>query len=232
MVTIGMICEGVSELKILTYIINRYLGDDVVVNRIQPPTRISHGIEKQDDDGGWLEVLNHCNDNVISDNMVTNDYIVIQIDTDTCTQKHYDVDIYDGDNRRVSDSELYKRVCSRLKQNISSEVWDAFSDRILFAICFNETECWLLPLYYTNDPKKRCATANCIYILNNQLQKEGIGIPQKDKNSSEALSVYQKVLKKMKRKEIPQIAQYNFGFQKFMEQLDTIKNAINESVEI
>lgn len=232
MMTIGMICEGASELKILTYIINRYLGEDVAVNRIQPPTRISHGVEKQDDGGGWLQVLNHCNDNVISDNMVTNDYIVIQIDTDTCTQNHYDVDIYDGDNRRVSDSELYKRVCSRLKQNISSEVWNAFSDRILFAICFNETECWLLPLYYENDTKKRCATTNCIYILNQQLQKDGLGIPEKNKNSSEALNVYQKVLKKMKRKEIPQIAQYNFGFQKFMEQLDTIKNAINESVEI
>ncbi len=38
MTTIGMICEGASELKILTYIINRYLGDDVAVNRIQPPT--------------------------------------------------------------------------------------------------------------------------------------------------------------------------------------------------
>ena len=231
MVTIGMICEGVSELKILTYIINRYLGDDVVVNRIQPPTRISHGIEKQDDDGGWLQVLNHCNDNVISDNMVTNDYIVIQIDTDTCTQKHYDVDIYDGDNRRVSDNELYKRVCSRLKQNISSEVWDAFSDRILFAICFNETECWLLPLYYSNDPKKRCATTNCIYILNDQLQKDGLGIPEKNKNSSEALSVYQKVLKRMKRKDIPVIAQYNYGFRKFVEQMEAIRREnSNETV--
>lgn len=164
--------------------------------------------------------------------MVTNDYIVIQIDTDTCTQNHYDVDIYDGDNRRVSDSELYKRVCSRLKQNISSEVWNAFSDRILFAICFNETECWLLPLYYENDTKKRCATTNCIYILNQQLQKDGLGIPEKNKNSSEALNVYQKVLKKMKRKDIPVIAQYNLGFKNFVGQLDAIKNEINESAEI
>lgn len=222
MITIGMICEGASELKILTYIINRYLGDDVAVNRIQPPTRMSHGIERQDDEGGWLQVLNHCNDKIISDNMVSNDYIVVQIDTDACIEKNYDVDIYDGNHRKVPDSELYDRVCSRLKQNISSDVWNTFSDRILFAICFNETECWLLPLYYANDTKKRCAITNCIYILNQQLQKEGMGIPERNKNATEALKVYHKVLRKMKRKDIPNIAQYNFGFQKFVEQLDAI----------
>lgn len=223
MTTIGMICEGASELKILTYIINRYLGDDVAVNRIQPPTRMSHGIEKQDNEGGWLQVLNHCNDSVICNNMVSNDYIIIQIDTDACFEKNYDVDIYDDNHKKVSDGELYERVCTRLKQNISSKVWEAYSNKILFAICFNETECWLLPLYYENDAQKRCATTNCIYILNQQLQKDGIGIPEKNKNSSEALSVYQKILKRMKRKDIPAIAQCNFGFQKFVEQLETIQ---------
>ena len=36
MVSIALICEGVSETKMLSYIINRYMGDDVVVNPIQP----------------------------------------------------------------------------------------------------------------------------------------------------------------------------------------------------
>lgn len=228
MITIGLICEGTSEVKILTYIINRYLGDDVAINRIQPSLKFSHGIEKQNDEGGWLQVLNHCNDNVITNNMVTNDYIVIQIDTDTCIQKNYDVDIYDEKHNKVPDSVLYDRVCARLKQNISDEVWNAYSDKIIFAICFNETECWLLPLYYANDAKKRCATTNCIYILNQQLQKDGIGIPEEKKNSPEAIAVYQKVLKKMKRKDIPQIAQYNLGFQRFVEQLNTINKGAEE----
>lgn len=228
MITIGLICEGTSEVKILTYIINRYLGDDVAINRIQPSLRLSHGIEKQNDEGGWLQVLNHCNDNTITNNMAANDYIVIQIDTDTCIQKNYDVDIYDEKHNKVPDSVLYDRVCARLKQNISDEVWNAYSDKIIFAICFNETECWLLPLYYANDAKKRCATTNCIYILNQQLQKDGIGIPEEKKNSPEAIAVYQKVLKKMKRKDIPRIAQYNLGFLKFVEQLNTINKGTEE----
>ena len=60
MASIALICEGVSETKMLSYIINRYMGYDVVVNPIQPSLKISHGQEKQDDGGGWLQVLNHC----------------------------------------------------------------------------------------------------------------------------------------------------------------------------
>lgn len=227
MASIALICEGVSEIKILSYVINRYMSDDIVVNAIQPSLKTTHGHEKQDEEGGWLQVLNHCTDEVVKDVMASNDYLVIQIDTDACIQTNYDVDIYDKDHKKVADNILYERVLTRLKLNISEEIWDKYSYRILFAICFNETECWLLPLYYENDAKKRCATSNCIYILNQKLQKDGFGIPEKAKNSPEAVNVYQQVLRKMKRKDIPRISKYNYGFQKFVEQM----NAINDNIE-
>ena len=56
MASIALICEGVSEIKMITYIVNRYLVDDVVVNPIQPSLKLSHGQEKQDDGGGWSQV--------------------------------------------------------------------------------------------------------------------------------------------------------------------------------
>ena len=229
MVSIALICEGVSEIKILTYIINRYLGDNVVVNPIQPSLKLSHGQEKQDDGGGWSQVLNHCTDDVVNNIMVANDYLVIQIDTDACIQANYDVDMYDENYQRVADAVLYGRVISRLMRDVNEEVRNKYSNRILFAVCFNETECWLLPLYYENDAKKRCATTNCIYILNQKLQKEGMGIPEGKKNTPEAVKVYNEVLKKIKRKDIPRISQYNFGFQKFVEQMDAIKEEIEET---
>lgn len=226
MASVALICEGVSEIKILTYIIERYLGDDVVVNPIQPSLKLLHGHEKQNDNGGWLQVLNHCTDETVRDIMASNDYLVLQIDTDVCTQANYDVNIYDENNQKVADDILYSRVCDRLKRDISEDIWNEYSNRIIYAICFDETECWLLPLYYANDTKKRCATNNCIYILNQQLQKDGYGIPAKEKNTPEATKVYQKVLKKMKRKDIPHIAQFNYGFQKFVEQMDVLKEGM------
>lgn len=230
MASIALICEGVSEIKILTYIINRYLGDNVVVNPIQPSLKLSHGQEKQDDGGGWSQVLNHCTDDVINNIMAANDYLVIQIDTDACIQDNYDVDIYDENHRKVTDAVLYGRVISRLLRDVNEEVRNKYSNKILFAVCFNVTECWLLPLYYENDAKKRCATTNCIYILNQKLQKEGMGIPEDNKNTPEAVKVYNEVLKKIKRKDIPRISQYNFGFRKFVEQMDAIKEEIAETV--
>ena len=222
MATMSLICEGVSEIKILTYIINRYLGDDIVVNPIQPSLKSINGMQKQAVEGGWLQVLNHCSDDTVKNIMAANDYLVIQIDTDACIQANYDVDIYDADHKKVPNDILYERVCDRLQRDISADVLNKYLNRIFFAICFNETECWLLPLYYENDAKKRCAVSNCIYILNQKLQNEGLGIPEDKKNSPEAVKTYQQILKRMKKKDIPKIAQYNFGFQKFIQQLDSI----------
>lgn len=87
MKTIALVCEGVSENKILTYIINRYLDGDVVVNSIQPSLTTAHGQEKQASVGGWLQVLNHCSDEMLKDIMAANDYLVVQIDTDTCISR-------------------------------------------------------------------------------------------------------------------------------------------------
>lgn len=219
MASIALICEGASEVKMLTYIVTRYLGDEIVVNAIQP-TLTQKG--RQANEGGWLEVLNHCNDETINAVFATNDYLVIQIDTDACTQANYNVNVYDENNRKVADDILYDRVKNRLLKDLTTETQTKYAHRILFAICINETECWLLPLYYENDTKKRCATTNCIYILNQRLQTEGMGVPDKEKNTPEAIQVYNKVLKNLKKKDIPRIAQYNYGFQKFVEQMNGI----------
>ena len=231
MASIALICEGVSEIKMLTYIITRYLGDDFAVNPIQPSLKLSHGQEKQNDGGGWSQVLSHCTNDVINNIMAANDFLVIQIDTDACIQPNYDVDIYDENHKKVTDAVLYDRVCSRLKRDISECVWNKYSDKILFAICFDETECWLLPLYYENDAKKRCATTNCIYILNQKLQKDGLGIPKDKKNEPEVVKVYHEVLKKIKGKDIPRISQYNYGFRKFVEQMNAISDELEKTEE-
>ncbi|MCR5453369.1 MAG: hypothetical protein K6F33_00070 [Bacteroidales bacterium] len=219
MTSIGLICEGVSEANMISHIIQRYLGD-VDVNTIQP--KIVSG--KQNNFGGWLQVLDYCNDNELQKIFATNDYLVIQIDTDACIEKNYDVSQYNENNQKVSDEILYERVVQRLKKNLSAQLIQKYSNRIIFAICINETECWLLPIYYTNEQKKRCATTNCIYLINQKLKQQNTNtIPDKEKNSNEARQTYQTILKKLKKKkDIEDISQYNYGFKKFVEQLNSI----------
>lgn len=223
MVKIGLFCEGISESKILTHIIEKYLGsDNVVVNPLQP---------KQDDGkqqgfGGWHEVLLRCNDDDVNDVFATNDFLVIQIDSDMSHPDGYKA-ITDEEKIQGIDDEIhYAKIVNRLESNLSLEVVEKYRGKIIFAICFNETECWLIPLYYENDPKKCCSTTNCIYILNQGLPDKIGYIPDKDKNSPAAIATYRAILKNLKAKNIPVVAQYNYGFQRFIEQLDVIKASL------
>ena len=227
MASIALFCEGASEARVLKRIVNECLGDDIPLNPIYPElTPDGH----QMDPGGWLDVLEHCKDEFIHKAFATNDFLIIQIDTDTCTETHYDVNIYDDQHKKVSDSILYDRVIKRLKKNITQDVLSQYANQIFFAISINEIECWLLPLYYINEPQISCSTTGCIGKLNIKLSIDNMGIPNTNKNSPQAINVYNKILKKMKRKNIPTIAQYNVGFSKFVEQLNIIKSSI-ESTE-
>lgn len=230
MIRIGLICEGISEFKIINHIIARFFGDDVVVNPIQPKIRSSHGSEKQDGFGGWLQVLEHCSDDSIQGALNYNDYIVVQIDTDACEQSHYDVKTTNNDGSKKSKEELYNDITARLLQDLSQDLLDKYKDKIIFAICFNEIECWLLPVFYTDN--NRCKTNNCIYTLNKALEKHNIrGIPDTDKNSSEAQKTYNAILKKhFKRKSnIKTYSIYNLGFKNFIMQLSKIDDVSKEN---
>ena len=51
MKTIGLICEGVSEFNVMETILSRYLGEEYIVNPIQPEVVIENGVRKQSSDG-------------------------------------------------------------------------------------------------------------------------------------------------------------------------------------
>ena len=56
---IALICEGVSESKILNHFIERLGGDDVTINPIQPKLKEVHGKIQQAEHGGWSQVIAH-----------------------------------------------------------------------------------------------------------------------------------------------------------------------------
>lgn len=221
---IALICEGVSEVKVLKYIVERFFGDiDVSVNAFQPTLDNN---DKQDCYGGWSEVLSHCNDENVKTALATNDYLIIQIDTDTSHLPGYEAISEEEKRNHISDDILYDKVLTRLLKKVTPGLYNTVKDKIIFAICIEEIECWLLPLCYENNPNKRCATNNCVYKLNEAIPKEIGHIPDTQKNSNEAKNAYNYVLKKMKHKDVPRIAQYNYGFKKFIEQLENIKSSL------
>ena len=223
MVSIGLICEGVSEINVMTRIISKYLGDEVFVNPIEPETKRENGVLVQNGYGGWQQVLSHCNDETVERILEYNDYLVIQIDTDASIQAGYDVAPLDENGRPKDVVVYFQDIKNRLLANISDVSQAKYEGRIVFAICMNEIECWLLPLYYSD--KNRCKTNNCIHTLNQALTKKNVGgIPDTDKNSPNARRVYDKILKNLKnKKSIQDCAQYHYGFNELTKQLDKIE---------
>jgi len=214
----GLITEGASEHKIIEHLITRYFKDDMpVINQIQP--KIIN--EKQVTIGGWNEVLKYCERDEIRGILVENDYLVIQIDTDQSPTKPFSV-AHDNKGKLKPLADLHDEVVLKLSGLIQEEIFEKYSDRILFAICVHTIECWLLPVFYTN--KHKTDTSNCLPALNAALGKQNIHtITKANKNKPNGVRSYEAILKGFKkRSEIESMAQHNIGFKKFIEALKAI----------
>ena len=116
MKTIGLVCEGVSEINILTRIVSKYLDDDVDIRAIEPDTTTKNGFLVQSGYGGWEQVLRHCNDETVEQILEYNDYLVVQIDTDTCNLPGYGVNSLDTHGKQKTPDVLYQDIKARLLQ--------------------------------------------------------------------------------------------------------------------
>lgn len=219
MANIAVICEGASEFYIMNHIVSRYSGEHFL-NVIQP--RINPNNQTQADDGGWSRVLEHCTDEVIENIFQLNDYLIIQIDTDSSHIPPYGVPHNCNDGSQKTHKRLHAEIKARLVRYLSRDLRKKYLHRIFFAICHNEIECWLLPLYYSDN--RACKTNNCIKVLNLELSRRNMdGIPNTNKNSSQARKAYKAIFKSMKnRKVIERMSDSSYGLKCFLEGLDSI----------
>ena len=224
MATFAIISEGISENISLHALVEKMRHTETYFADIQPRTEVKHSHTVQEGFGGWTEVLSHCNTEVFKQALQSNDYLIVQIDTDRCDDPSFGIKKTDEKNEPRTNEEIYSDIIARLLQEVDKGFYEENRNRIIFAICFDEIECWFLPLFYTD--KRACATTGCIGKINQELKK-GKGdyyIPEDGKNGANARSTYQFIYKKIKRKDIPRISQSNFGFKKFVEQMDAISD--------
>ena len=220
MANIAIICEGISENKILQHMATRACGPHTF-NAIQP--KITQDTLKQDGFGGWKQVLDHCNEETFDAIFQFNDYLIIQIDTDASEIAPYNVAKNDNSGHAKSQYRLHCEIKHRLLKNVPRGCRKKYSSRIIFAICHNEIECWLLPLYHTG--AAACKTTNCIYTLNRALSKKNLpGIPDKDKNCDMAQKAYRNILKQIRKPaDVEHLAACRHGCAMFLEGLYMIK---------
>jgi hypothetical protein len=215
----ALITEGPSEHRIIKHIITKYFkGLEPEINQIQPKLVG----ERPASPGGWNEVLKYCERKELNDILIENDYLVIQIDTDQSQTSPFNIDHLGSDGQAKSSEQLHADVIQKLQTLILPEILEKNGNNILFAVCIHTIECWLLPLCYSDN--RRTKTTNCIVTLNAALRKQNKPIiPIDGKNSNVGKKAYDSVLQNLNRKtDIIVNAQYNFGFNSFVQSLNKI----------
>lgn len=216
----ALITEGPSEHNIIKHVIEKYFKEFETFFRPIFPTIVNG---KQISGGGWSEVLKYCERiEDLKEIFIDSDYLVIQIDTDQSQTKPFSISHTKQDNTLKSVDELCNDVIEKLRSLISPEIIKENGNKIFFAICVHSIECWLLPLYYTNNHKFK--TLACLDTLNLALIKKDIHVITKNnKNDSNGIKAYKKILENWKRKQdIIDSSKHNAGFKQFINSLKTI----------
>lgn len=212
-VKIGIVCEGISDYRVLKHITERYLRDEDVYTIPLKPKETKQGA--QDGFGSWQGVLEYIKG---EDQMIVEAvkegcrYVIVHIDTDVREQYGVSVDF-------SSEEKLYENVKTKLTEHVHPEF-----DRnlLIFAIAIHETECWLIP--FLSDDKKSCSKIDsCVNAVNKLLKDKG-SIDKDNKNAEKVRPIYQYILnQKRKAKDIWKASRYNYGFACFIDTLDRIK---------
>jgi hypothetical protein len=170
--TFAGITEGITDQIIIENILVGYFNPDVDVNWLQP-LRDTTDANRASNYGGWSQVFEYCQTEDFKEAFQFNEYIIIQIDTDV-SEEHYDIPHRNPDGGELSPKELIENAIARFKLLIGENFYSQYEDKIIFAIAVHSTECWLLPLYYTDS--KKAKIKNCLTTLNQALKKEGFTI--------------------------------------------------------
>ena len=213
---IGIVSEGVSDYFILRHILERYLKEkDVYAIPLKPKVTSKN---KQEGFGTWQGVFDYIkgDDNLIVEAVKEGcEFVVVQIDTDVSLQ-------YGVENNLDDKDAFWNAVKAKLVESVHP---DFPKEKLIFAICIQEIECWLIPFVSSN--QNECEnTDRCLNIVNKHIRTQG-SIDKDNKNCPQAQKLYGFILsQKRKPKEIGDCSQFNYGFAKFVEQMDEITVAL------
>ena len=174
MTLFGLIAEGETDHAVLENILLGVSDEDISdeITILQPDIDETTKGTLQEF-GGWYNVFQYCLSEDFRDSFQRVQYVVIQIDTDVSEHTHYDIKQTDESGKKLTPTVLVEKVKEKFEQIIVKEFGQDFlqnhQDRILFAISVDEIECWLLPLYYTDNTKSK--TNNCDHKLHQKAGK-------------------------------------------------------------
>ena len=143
MKTLAIVSEGVTDqivLEKLLFECIEFQCDDPEFNYAQPRRDLTHSHTAPH--GGWNLVLEYCETSLL-DALQTNDFVVIQIDTDCGDDPGYNLDIAPSGVEKDS-IQLVKDAITIISERIGSKILCDHGERLIFAVSVHSIESWLV----------------------------------------------------------------------------------------
>lgn len=148
MAKFALACEGITDQIVIENILcGFYQGYDDLdeeIQPLQPPFDATTLKQLEGEFGGWEMLLEYLSQKRFRDDVCNSEYVIIQIDTDVSEHPNFGVS-----QNNLSTKELIENVKKRLIAQIDSKkpFYQAYREKIIFAISVHSLECWILPLY-------------------------------------------------------------------------------------
>ena len=154
MKTLAIVSEGITDqivLEKLLFECIEFQCADPAFNYAQPRRDLTHSHAAPH--GGWNLVLEYCETSLL-DALQTNDFVVIQIDTDCGDDVGYNLNIAPGGVEKNS-VQLVKDAITIISERIGSEIIHDHGERLIFAISIHSIESWLVFCLFGEIKKNR-----------------------------------------------------------------------------
>lgn len=231
MMKIGIIAEGRSDIRVIERILKGCVGiDSSDVLHLRPEdkfdeTSLAEMDEKQF--SSWTCVREECQtrgriDSFINSPIEDERFVVIQMDS----AERGEYSVPEPNRSHVGDWKEYSR---EVRENIIGKIleWtqNKFGDRLLYAICVEELDAWLIPLYDSNIPEtaqkadpKKYLWEQCISTLKSKDKNVIISCPRISDR-------YDKLAESLKKPKVLRLcASHNESLKLFCESLKVLRN--------
>ena len=144
MTSFALITEGITDQVVLEYILDGLSSGDATTTALRPLRDATDASRVADNEfSGWEKVFDFLKSEDIIDAIDTNDFVIIQIDTDMGDHPHFGLSL-----REKTIITIVEECIGKLKSSLHPEFPPSELERLLFAIPVLSTECWILSLHH------------------------------------------------------------------------------------
>lgn len=204
---IGVIGEGLTDYKVLKNLLVGFSGNkNLDVSRLLP---------ENTEPVGWSNVIKYLDTEKFRNAFDFIDYIIIQIDTDTCQEWNLPVSKQKFEPGDIPG--FVQQIKDSLIHLIDPEFYQKNAHKIIFAIAVHQIECWVLP-FVSDKPSDSNKITGCTGALESIANRKGYSIDQKNYGDGK---YYDDLSKGMKnRKDLMRISKSNISLGLFIKDLE------------